>query len=84
MIAGLGSVEATRAAFDDFRRRTKAAGFPGLHLNLVDWSFRECVAMAKGQTMLGDPSRKIETEKDLLSALGADSTTWYTWPTRNS
>ena len=79
MIAGLGGIEATRAAFDDFRRRTKAAGFPGLHLNLVDWSFSECVAMAKGQTMPCDPSRRIETETDLLKALEADSTTWYTW-----
>ena len=70
MIAGLGGIEATRAAFDDFRRRTKAAGFPGLHLNLVDWSFSECLAKAKGQAMPGDPSKKIETEKDLLKLWG--------------
>ena len=65
MVAGLGGIEAARAAFDDFRRRTKAAGFPGLHLNLVDWSFSECVALAKGQAIPGDPLRKIETEKVL-------------------
>ena len=29
--------------------------------------------------MPGDPRRKIATEKDMMEALGADSSTWYTW-----
>lgn len=79
LVKGLGSAKATRAVFDDFRKRTQAAGFPGLHLALVDWSIAQALAMVKGEVMPGDPSRKIETEKDLVEALGIDSATWYTW-----
>jgi hypothetical protein len=79
LITGLGGVTATRAALDSFRERTKAAGFPGLHLNFIDRTLTEALAAAKGQPMPGDPQRKIATEKDLLEALGADSSTWYTW-----
>ena len=32
-----GGVEATRAALEQFRDKTKAAGFPDLHLNAVMW-----------------------------------------------
>ncbi len=79
LITGLGGVTATRAALDSFRECTKAAGFPGLHLNIVDRTLAECLAVAKGQPMPGDPRRKIATEKDLMEALGADSSTWYQW-----
>jgi len=79
LIKGLGSAGETRAALDNFRQRTRAAGFKDLHLNLVDWSFDQSLAMVKGELMPGDPSRKIETQKDLMEALGADSSTWYTW-----
>ena len=36
LIAGLGGLAETRTALDDFRARVKAAGFPDLHLNIVD------------------------------------------------
>ena len=36
LLMGLGGVRATRAALDSFRERTKAASFPGLHLNFVE------------------------------------------------
>ena len=79
LLNGLKTVKETRAAFDGFRQRVRAAGFPGLHLNIVDWSLDRTLEMVKGQPMPGDPSRKVETQRDLLEALGADSTTWYTW-----
>ena len=72
LLRGLGTVKQTRAALDGFRQRVRAAGFPGLHLNIVDWSLAPSLAMVKGQPMPGDPSRKVESERDLLDALGAD------------
>jgi hypothetical protein len=79
LLAGLKTLPETRATLDGFRRRVRAAGFPGLHLNIVDWSLAPSLEIVKGQPMPGDPSRKVQTERDLLEALGADSTTWYTW-----
>jgi hypothetical protein len=37
LLENFGSVEATRAALDQFRARARAAGLPGLHLNAVVW-----------------------------------------------
>jgi hypothetical protein len=37
LIKGLGGAGATRAAFDDFREKARAAGLPGLHLAAVGW-----------------------------------------------
>ena len=80
MIKGLGGLEQTRAALQSFRARTKAAGFPGLHLNLVGWGLTQATALVKGQPMAGtDPSRTIQTEADLVTYLNVDSVTWYTW-----
>jgi hypothetical protein len=36
LLRSLGSVEATRAAFDSLREKAKSAGLPGIHLNLID------------------------------------------------
>ena len=79
LIGGLGSLKETRAAIDGFRARTAAAGFPGLHLNFVDFSFEQSLNLVRGQPMPGDPSRKVTSVKDLMEALSADSSTWYTW-----
>lgn len=80
MIKSFGSLAATRAVFDDFRARVEAVGFPGLHLNVVDWGLeREALPLVKGQPMPDDPSRKVEAVKDLLEALKIDSSTMYTW-----
>jgi hypothetical protein len=81
LIVGLGGVEATRQALDDFRQRVKLAGFPDLHLNFVDagLAMPELLKTASGQPWPGDPSRKIESILDLFSALNADSSTMYTW-----
>ena len=81
LISGLGNVAATRAAIDDFRVRVKAAGFPDLHLNIVDQGLglAPVLEKVKGQPFPDDPSRKIETIPDLLKALTANSSTMYTW-----
>ena len=81
LISGLGGIAATREALDNFRAQTKAAGFPDLHLNIVDQGhgFPQVVEKVKGQAFPDDPSRKIETLADLLAVLNANSSTMYTW-----
>jgi len=63
-----GSVEGTRAALDEFRRRTEAAGFPGLHLNAVGW----------GQPRDPRSGEPIPLGR-LIERLGFDSVTSYVW-----
>ena len=80
LIRGLGGVAATRTALDDFRARVKTAGFPDLHLNLVDQqALSNALELVRGQPCPDDPARKIETVPDLLAALKVDSSTMYTW-----
>ena len=66
LIEGLGSVEATRTAFERFRAKTKAAGFPDLHLNAVVWGLQ----LLPGELLLSDPMAAVE-------AIGFDSVTSY-------
>lgn len=40
LIRGLGGPDEAQAALDDFQAKTRAAGFPGLHLNGVVWGVR--------------------------------------------
>jgi len=68
LIQSFGSVGETRAALDDFRAKTKAAGFPDLHLNAVVWGR----PVLPGETAPADP-------KQLLADLGFDSFTSYVW-----
>ena len=80
MIKGLGGLKQTRDALESFRARTTAAGFPGLHLDIVGWGLTQATILVKGQPMTGvDPSRTIQTEADLVAYLNADSVNWYTW-----
>ncbi len=80
MIKGLGGLEQTRDALESFRARAKAAGFPGLHLNIVGWGVTQSMKLVTGKPMTKvDPSRIIKSEADLLAYLNADSVTWYTW-----
>ena len=65
---GLGGVAATRAALDDFRARTRAAGLPGLHLNAVVWG----VQILPTEQAISNPD-------ELLAALGFDSVSSYVW-----
>jgi len=63
-----GTVEATRAALDDFRGRVRAAGHPGVHLNAVVWGN----PIIPGECTAADPVA-------LVQALGFDSVSSYVW-----
>jgi len=68
LLAGFGSVGATRSALGEFRAKAVAAGLPGLHLNAVMW----------GQTIL--PAEKTVADPvKLVHDLGFDSVTSYVW-----
>ena len=68
LLESFGSVEATRAALDRFREKTRQAGLPGLHLNAVVW----------GQPVLPGEQTPADPVK-LIADLGFDSTTSYVW-----
>ncbi|MBN1342959.1 MAG: glycoside hydrolase family 99-like domain-containing protein [Phycisphaerae bacterium] len=71
LIKGLGGTEKTRAALDDFERKVKAAGFPGLHLQGILWGqFPKTL----GETVPGD---RQSTQENTVRALGIDSLTNY-------
>jgi hypothetical protein len=82
LMKGLGGAEKTRQAFDDFRKRCKAAGLPGVHLNAVAWGvqlgsvgnepIRDISSMDK-------PAVIVKGAADLLAAIGIDSVTSYVW-----
>ena len=77
---GLGGLAGTREALDDFRERVRAAGFPDLHLNVVDqMSIDTALNLVRGQPYPDDETRKVESAADLLAALRVDSATMYTW-----
>jgi hypothetical protein len=68
LIASFGGLAETRAALDEFRKKTRAAGFPDLHLNAVVW----------GITILPGEGKLIEPG-ELVKSLGFDSVTSYVW-----
>jgi hypothetical protein len=68
LLQSFGSVGATREALAEFRRKTKAAGFPDLHLNAVVW----------GRPILPGEKTPAQPEK-LVPELGFDSITSYVW-----
>ena len=67
-IGNFGSVQATREALDEFRKKAKASGLPGLHLNAVIWG----QTILPGETKVADPAK-------LVKELGFDSITSYVW-----
>ena len=68
LLENFGTVEATRAALDQFRAKARAAGLPGLHLNAVVW----------GQPILPNEKKPVDAAK-LVRELGFDSVTSYVW-----
>ena len=70
LVAGLGGMEAARAALDWFRAETVKAGHPGLQLQLTGWGER--VSNVSGV----DGARSVST-KEIVPALGFDSVTNY-------
>lgn len=68
LVESFGDVASTRAALEGFRAQTRAAGFPGLHLNAVVWG----QPIVPGESTPADPAR-------LVDDLGFDSFTSYVW-----
>jgi hypothetical protein len=68
LIQSFGSLQETRAALDDFRARTRAAGFPDLHLNQVVWN-----------RVILPGEQAAPNLRDCLQELGFDSFTSYVW-----
>jgi hypothetical protein len=68
LVQGLGGVEPAKAALSRFREKTKAAGFPDLHLNAVTWGV---------QILPGE--QRVQNTRELLATLGFNSTTSYVW-----
>ena len=67
LIRGLGGAEAARDALADFRRKTEAAGFPGLELQM-------CIKGRKYSNIdVGDGM----TVRDFVNAVGFDSGSLY-------
>jgi hypothetical protein len=72
LIAGLGGIDATRAALEDFRARVRAAGFPDLHLQGILWeSIPASLSMVPGD--------RTQTQDATVRLLGLDSLTSYQW-----
>jgi hypothetical protein len=68
LLNSFGGVDATAAALKQFREKAEAAGFPGLHLNVVMW----------GNPIL--PGEKtVKNRSDLVDRLGFDSVSSYVW-----
>lgn len=68
LLAIFGSAEATAEGLRRFREKTKAAGFPDLHLNAVVWGH----TILPGEQTVADPAR-------LIDQLGFNSVTSYVW-----
>lgn len=68
LIAGLGGIEQTIDALRHFREAVRAAGHPGLHLNLVLWHHG---------ILAGEKAMPVTPE--LLARFGFDSITSYVW-----
>lgn len=67
-IHGLGGMKEARAAVEGFRAKTRAAGFPDLHLNSVVWE----MAVLQSELKLSDPAQ-------IIHDLGLASVGSYTW-----
>jgi hypothetical protein len=68
LVDSFGSLDATRTALDRFRAKTKAAGFPDLHLNGVTWG----VKILPGE-------KTVTNVAELAKRLALDSVTSYVW-----
>jgi len=68
MLRSLDGFDGMRDAFAWFRAKTKAAGFPDLHLNQVYWNF----GILPGEQAMRFPG-------EALTSLGFDSITSYVW-----
>lgn len=72
-IRSFPSCKATREGIDEFRKKTVAAGFKGLHLQIVHWRNR------KYDWLSEDDECRGMTIEEMYGYLGADSVTNYNW-----
>jgi len=68
LLAGFPSLADARAALDEFRAKTRRAGFPDLHLNAVVW----------GKTVMPWQETPVDAVR-VVRELGFDSVTSYVW-----
>lgn len=68
LVAGLGSIDATREALEQFRSMVREAGLGELHLNAVVWG----VQLLPGE-------KKVTNANEMLELLGFDSVASYVW-----
>ncbi|RKN86328.1 glycoside hydrolase family 99-like domain-containing protein [Paenibacillus ginsengarvi] len=68
LIAGLGSIDETKEALEQFRGMVREAGLGELHLNAVVWG----VQLLPGE-------KQVTNGNELLSLLGFDSVASYVW-----
>jgi hypothetical protein len=68
LLAGFDSPARARVALDEFREKTRRAGFPDLHLNAVVWG----KPVLPGEVVIDNVPR-------LIDDLGFDSVTSYVW-----
>jgi len=71
-IKGIGGSEKAKAALDYFRKKTKEAGFPDLHLQAILWGNIP-------STLKDVPGDPIETQNSTLEYFGFKSMTNYQW-----
>jgi hypothetical protein len=70
-INGLGGIQNAQKAIDMLNRKTKAAGFPGVHLNIMSWMLNQgFVKQIEGDHPPADT-------KDLLKMLSCESVSTY-------
>ena len=70
LISGLGGIEQTKDALGYFRERTRAEGFPDLHLQFTVWG-------ENALNLSGFDANMKGSTKDAVSLLGADSVSHY-------
>ena len=70
LIRGLGGIENTQKALDNFRDKVKAAGFPGLHLQLTIWGEHSV-------NVSGVDSARTGSTRDVVHWLNFDSMSHY-------
>lgn len=68
LAGSLGGAAATREALLEFRAKTRAAGFPDLHLNAVVWG----IQILPGETAMQNP-------REMVAYFGVNSVTSYVW-----
>jgi len=71
-IKGIGGTEKAKEALDILRKKTIAAGFPGLHLQAIVWG-------QIPKSLDGVPADQVKTQNDALLYLGFNSMTNYQW-----